>query len=149
MVRFTTWKEAGINYIVDIIDNNSKIASPNLKKHKYGINIKQLEYQSIPKQWKKTITQTQNIRGTNVPDTCCLKIGHKHNKVQEIATRDIYTHIIEAEKSATPTSTQRWIDTYDDMELNEDYWALIYDTPFLLTQKAVNHTFGKMEKNRK
>ena len=35
-----------------------------------------------------------------------------------------------------PTSKHRWIEIYEDMELNEDYWALIYGTPFFLTKNS-------------
>ena len=139
-VRYNKWKQAGIKYIIDIIDNNGKIASSKYLKNKFGINIKHLEYQSLihslRKHWKKTINHAQNIIGTVVPDVCTLKIGNKYQEVQEIATRDIYNHLINTEKSTPPTGKQRWIEIYDGMELNEDYWALIYGTPFLLTKNS-------------
>ena len=56
--------------------------------------------------------------------------------MQEIATRNIYIHLIDSEKSDPPTSKQGWIETYDGMELNDDYWALIYGSPFLLTKNS-------------
>ena len=60
-----------------------------------------------------------------------------------------------------PTSKKRWIDLYNDMDVDENYWQLIYETPFQITKNvkvlmvqykiinrilAVNHNLKKWKR---
>jgi hypothetical protein len=55
--------------------------------------------------------------------------------IEEITTKEVYNHILTG-KSKTPTSKQRWIELYDDMDLDNSLWQLIYSTPFQLTRNT-------------
>jgi hypothetical protein len=34
------------------------------------------------------------------------------------------------------TSQKSWIELYNDMDLDESYWQIIYETPFQITKNA-------------
>jgi hypothetical protein len=44
---YNRWNQAGITYIMDLLDNNGQIANLNFLAKKYAINIKQHKYNSI------------------------------------------------------------------------------------------------------
>jgi hypothetical protein len=131
------WKQARINHILHIIDTNGKIRSKQNIENKYSINIKAMEYNSIihsiPKPWKQKLkNQTSTILGTKLDNHCNIKINNKYQNINEICTKDI----LDKDKSKPPTSKKRWIELYDDMNVDESFWQKIYQTPFQLTKNS-------------
>jgi hypothetical protein len=129
-VMYTRWQQAGITYIMDLLNNNGQIASINFLAKKYAINIRQHTYNSlihsIPKEWKKTISNAVNITGSTLKVTSRVQLGDKNYEIDELTTKTIYYHLIINHKSQPPTSKKRWLELYDDMQLGDDYWAYIY-----------------------
>ena len=138
-VRYKNWTQAGIQYIADLVDNNGQLASINYLNNKYLTRIKQHEYNSIthciPQIWKKNIKEAHDIVGTTIPNNLHIKMQNQFYAIEEITTKQIYTHIIQ-NKYKDPTSKNRWIELNEGMDLDEDYWALIYETPFILTRNT-------------
>jgi hypothetical protein len=139
-VVYKTWTQAGIYYIADLINNNGQLATINYLNNKYHTIIKQHEYNSlihcIPKNWKKSIKDAENIAGTTIPKSPHIQLYNQFYDLEEITTKQIYTYIIQNGKCKSPTSKKRWIELNEGMELDEDYWALIYETPFILTKNT-------------
>jgi hypothetical protein len=140
MIKYNVWNRAGINNIVHIIDNNGRIASLNFIENKYNIRPKQLEYNSlihcIPKLWKTMIKNTTEHLGYKLPNDYSIKIDDKLTNIEEIATRELYCHISNNYKIKPATSKNRWIELYNEMNFENEYWELIYETPFKLTKNS-------------
>jgi endonuclease/exonuclease/phosphatase family metal-dependent hydrolase len=134
-------KQAGITHMIHLIDQNGKIRSKQNLENKHNIYIKQMEYNSIihsiPKQWKpKLKNQTSLILKTVIENHCCIKINNSYRPLEEISTKDIYQYILDKDKIKPPTSQNRWIELYDDMDVDENFWKLIYETPFTLSKNS-------------
>jgi hypothetical protein len=139
-IRNKAWIQAGIQHIANLINNNGQLATINQLNNKYHTNIKTLEYNSIihsiPKSWRKEIKEAKDIAGTKISESPNIKIDQKYYDLEEITTKQIYTHIIQNNKCKSPTSKKRWIELHEGMELDTEYWELIYETPFILTKNS-------------
>ena len=137
--RNEAWAKVGIKHIANLINTNGQLSTINQLNNKFQINIKTLQYNSIihsiPKAWKKQIKQNKHIAGTQIPDNPSIKILQIYYDIEEVTTKQIYTHIIE-NKCKSPTSEKRWTELYEDMNLGSEYWELIYETPSLLTKNS-------------
>jgi hypothetical protein len=134
-------KQAGITHMIHLIDPNGKIRSKKNLENKYDIHIKVMEYNSIthsiPKQWKqKLMNQTSLILKTVIQNNCSIKINNNYIDLEEISTKNIYQYILDKDQIKPPTSKNRWIELYDDMNLDENFWKLIYETPSTLTKNS-------------
>jgi hypothetical protein len=134
-------KQAGITHMIHLIDQNGKIRSKQNLENKYDIYIKPMEYNSIihsiPKQWKQNLkSQTSLILKTVIDNHCSIKINNNYRDLEEICTKDIYQYILDKDKIKPPTSQNRWIELYDDMNVDENFWKLIYETPFILSKNS-------------
>jgi hypothetical protein len=56
--------------------------------------------------------------------------------LEDISTKEIYKYILDKEKIKPPTSKKRWIEKYDNINVDEDFWQLIYETPFHHTKNS-------------
>jgi hypothetical protein len=165
IVNYTTWKKAGINIVAHLLDNNGITMTKKKLQDKYGVSIKQMEYNSlihsIPKFWTKLTKNQPDILELENKQSCSILLDHKYIKIEEITTRDIYIHLIDKNKNTPPTSKKRWIDLYDDMNLDDELWQMIYETPFKITKNvkilmvqyklihrilAVNHNLKKWKR---
>jgi exonuclease III len=137
--RNDAWSKVGITHIANLINANGHLATINQLNNKFQVNIKTLEHNSImhsiPKEWKKQIKQNKGIAGTQIAENASIKIDQTYYDIEEVTTKQIYTHVIE-NKCKSPTSKKRWIELYEDMDLDLEYWELIYETPFLLTKNT-------------
>ena len=140
MIKYNAWNSAGIKNIIHILDNNGRIASLKFIENKYNIRPKYLEYNSlihcIPKVWKDMIKNSNEHLGYNLPNEYSIKIDNKLTDIDEIATRELYCHISNAYIIKPATSKNRWIELYNEMDFENTYWELIYETPFKLTKNS-------------
>jgi hypothetical protein len=139
-VKYNDWNLAGISKIIHLIDNKGKLASETYIRNKFGIVPKQLTYtsliHSIPAEWKKMIKTESNILGYPAHQGCCLLIDNKEHDIDQITTRDIYLHMIKSWKIKPAAGKIKWIEIYDDMNLDEEFWQYIYETPNSLTKNS-------------
>ena len=139
MIKFNAWKNAGINNISHLIDNNGNIASAKFIKNKYKLKPKQLEYNSlvhcIPKQWKAMIKNTTEHLGFTPPNDYCIVIDNKLKNIEEISIREVYQDISKKCKIKPATSKNRWTEIYSEMDFENEFWELIYETPFQTHKK--------------
>ena len=106
------------------------------------------------------IKNTEHL-GFAPPTGYCIKIDNKLNNIEEISTRELYRYISENCKIRPATIKNRWIEIYNEMNFENEYWELIYETPFKLTKTskvlmtqykiihrilAVNHNLKKWKK---
>jgi hypothetical protein len=56
--------------------------------------------------------------------------------LDEISTKQVYKQTLDTEKIKPPTSKKRWIELYDEMDLDENLWQLIYETPSQITSNS-------------
>jgi hypothetical protein len=110
--------------------------------------------------WKDKIKKSNEHLGFHPPNDYSIKIDNKLTDIEQIPTREIYCQInIDNIKPAT--SKSRWIELYIEMDFENLYWELIYETPFKLTKNAkvqmtqykiihrilaVNHNLKKWDK---
>jgi hypothetical protein len=138
-IRNDAWTQVGIYHVANLINTNGQLATINQLNFKYQTNIKILEYNSIihsiPKGWKKEIREAKDIAGTKINENPCIKINQIYYEIAEITTKQIYTDIISS-KCKSPTSKKRWIELHEGMQLDTEYWELIYETPFTLTKNT-------------
>ena len=77
--------------------------SKNKLQSKYVLNIKQLEYNSLihslPKTWTNLTKQQPEILETDNTLMCSILIDHKYVKIDGITTKDIYTYLLDKEKT--------------------------------------------------
>jgi hypothetical protein len=139
-LKYNDWEKMGIKNIFHLIDNNGNLASEIFLKNKYGITPTPLAYNSlvhsIPAEWKKMIKTGINTIGFRDRQGCYLQIDMKCCPINEITTKDIYLHIIKKWKIKPAAGKIKWIEKYDDMNLDEDFWQYIYETPYKLTKNS-------------
>jgi hypothetical protein len=127
--NYETWKKAVVSHINDLIDNNGEIAKLEFLKFKFRFNCKQMEYNSIihsiPSTWKNEVKKSSNIAGIITTKEYQFVINNKLCNIEEITTKEVNNHILIG-KGKTPTSKQRWIDLYEDMDLDDSLWQYIY-----------------------
>jgi hypothetical protein len=164
-VYYKTWENAGISKIHHIININGKIRSKENLENKYSLTIKQHEYNSLthslPKTWLKKIKGNTDLLALQTNNLCKIYIDNTPVILEEISTKEIYKYILEKEKIKPPTSQSRWIEKHDDIDVGDNFWQLIYETPFHLTKNskvlmvqyklvhrilAVNHNLKKWER---
>jgi hypothetical protein len=65
---------------------------------------------------------------------CYIQVDNKYCNIDEITTKDIYTYIIKKWKIKPAAGKIKWIEKYDDMNLDEEFWQYIFETPNILTK---------------
>jgi hypothetical protein len=139
-VKYNDWNLAGISKIFHLIDNKGNLASETYIRKKIGIVPKQLTYtsliHSIPADWKKMIKTGSDILGYSAHQGCYLQIDNKDCDIDQITTRDIYLYLIKKNKIKPAAGKIKWIEKYDDMNLDEEFWQYIYETPNSLTKNS-------------
>ena len=65
-----------------------------------------------------------------------MQMDNRPVTLEDINMKEIYKYILDKEKTKPPTSKQRWNEKYDDMDLDENYWQQIIETPFHLTNNS-------------
>ena len=117
---------------------------------------------SISVAWTKVIRTYADILALVIDNKCKITIDKQYINIEDVSTKEIYIHILVVFfKCKPPTSKKRWIELHDEMNLDENFWQLIYETPFHLTNNAkilvvqyktihiilaVNHNFKKWDR---
>jgi hypothetical protein len=138
--RMITYKPfvQNIKFIQNILNDQGALANKMYLENKYEVTIKQMQYNSlisaIPKDWKKMITNDNNINNYVVFKECKVNIKDCRKKVEETTTRDIY-HEILLNKVERPTSENTWQENVG-LNFDENAWANIYTRPYSLTRDS-------------
>jgi hypothetical protein len=132
-VKYKDWNKAGINQIIHLIDNKGNLASQKYLTNKFAIKPKHMAFNSlihsIPADWKRIIKNESNFLGYTAQQECCLLIDNKYCKVDELTTKDIYSYLIRKWKIKPAAGKIKWIEKYDDMNVDDEFWQYIYETP--------------------
>jgi hypothetical protein len=139
-VKYKDWNKAGINHIIHLIDNKGNLASLKYITNKYAIKPKLMDFNSlihsIPATWKKFIKNGNNYLGYTAQQECSIIMDNKYCNIDEISTKDIYTYIIMKSKIKPAAGKIKWIEKYDEMDVEEEFWQYIYVTPSSLTKNS-------------
>ena len=97
-VYYKEWDKAGISHMSKLINDQGDYKTRTQISTQFGINIKQMEYNSLihsfPNSWRKTLKKVGNKVNLEIVTDCKLKIGLKYCNILEITTKDIYLHIM-------------------------------------------------------
>ena len=132
MVYFDNWAKAGIFHMKCLMDETGNIASKEVLEEKYSFQILGLQYQSlissIPKEWRKKLTNVANIKDLIISPECKIIINQKETCFRSLPTKDIYWHIME-KNNERPTSEKTWLEI-SDLNLSENEWKTVYLGPY-------------------
>jgi hypothetical protein len=136
MVNYKSWKDKGIFFIQQLLDQNGKIASRKSLEEKTNIRLIGLQYESllhaIPKEWKKQIVE-DNISQNIVPLLKCnINFDKESKEIGSTSTREVYWHLIE-KICQRPTSEAKWQEK-TELNLTENEWQIIYKMPYGITR---------------
>lgn len=131
---WTTWRDAGIHYINDILHNNQpRFLSNTELAEKYGIDASFLHIlqirAAIPCAWQRKIISPADNKIDGSPRIMSME-EQGSVKVIGKTSKFLYSNVIKSLKPRV-TSQLRWSEMFprDDNE-KEEYWAAVYRNPY-------------------
>jgi hypothetical protein len=77
-----------------------------------------------------------NFLGYTAQQDCHLLIDNKYCNIDELTTKDIYSYLIKKWKIKPAAGKIKWIEKHDDMNVDEEFWQYIYETPNSLSKNS-------------
>jgi hypothetical protein len=136
MVNYKSWKDKGIIFIQQLIDQKGKILSKEVLENKFDIDCLFLQFESlihaIPKKWKIQMAD-DNISSNLQPYLkCYIHYSNEKKDIGSTDTREVYWHFIES-ISQRPTSEKTWLEK-TELNLSENEWEIVYKMPYGITR---------------
>ena len=60
---------------------------------------------------------------------CYIYLDNKDGNIDKLSTKYIYTYITKKWKIKPAAGKIKWIEKYDDMNLDDEFWKYIYELP--------------------
>ena len=146
-VIFKEWRNAGIETIADILDNQKRFLSTQDLERKFGLQIDVMKYNSlkssIPKSWMKLL-KSQNIVLTCRPNNIELKVNNIKKPLVELKCKDFYWEFVK-KKYEKPTCVNKWREIFPNLNFD---WEQIYKLPYTVARETFLQSFQYQIINR-
>ena len=132
-----TWKESGINFIQDLLDENGQFLSCHDLNTKYDIKCNFLQTlqvrQSLPFVWRQKLSGSTevNIIETDL-NACELHIKNNYVDIRHLKSSDLYWFFINQIKRE-PACIKKWNEEY---HLSNAPWSEVFKLPYKITRET-------------